>query len=228
MTKKVLKKKAPAQKSVTKLAEPVLDSARDIWLAGLGAFSMAQRETGKIAEQGTKLFDKLVSEGKKLEADTRKVAEASVAEVRGKVSGVRGEVESKVDSAKQQVRDNWDKLETLFEDRVARVLGRLGVPTADDVRKMTQRVEALAARVGDLALKPKAKEGAVNAYHLIPNGSEWAVRREGNSEDIAVHPTKNAALDAARGIAKAHEPSRLVVHKADGTIQTSYNYGEGA
>jgi hypothetical protein len=151
-----------------------------------------------------------------------------VAEVRGKVSGVRSELEHKVDSAKQQARDNWDKLETLFEDRVARVLGRLGVPTADDVRKMTQRVESLASRVGDLALKPKAKDDAVHAYHLIPNGTEWAVRREGSHEDIAVHATKNAALDAARGIAKAHEPSRLVVHKADGTIQTSYNYGEAA
>jgi hypothetical protein len=63
------------------------------------------------------------------------------------------------------------------------------------------------------------------AYHLLPKGDGWTVRLEGHTKDISLHTNKNAALSAARGLAQAHEPSRLVVHRADGTIQTSFSYG---
>ena len=77
MSKKTLKEKVQAKPAISKFAAPVVDSARDIWLAGLGAFSVAQAESGKLVEQGTNLFDKLVSEGTKLEKKTRNEAETS-------------------------------------------------------------------------------------------------------------------------------------------------------
>lgn len=143
MAKKTLKKKVQARPDVSKLAAPVVESAREIWLAGLGAFSVAQQESGKMLEQGSKLFDKLVAEGSKLEKQTRNTAEDTV-------SGIRGGVESRVEAARQQASDNWDKLESVFEDRVARVLGRLGVPTADDVNKLSARVQSLSREVSKL------------------------------------------------------------------------------
>ena len=45
---------------------------------------------------------------------------------------------------------NWDKLEAIFEQRTAKALGRLGVPTAKDVAALAARVEELAAAVGKL------------------------------------------------------------------------------
>ena len=72
LKKKVMKKKVQAKPEVGNMAAPVVDSAREIWLAGLGAFSFAQSESGKIIEQGNKLFEKLVSEGQKLEKKTRR------------------------------------------------------------------------------------------------------------------------------------------------------------
>jgi len=150
MAKKTLKKKVQSKPDISKLAAPVVDSAREIWLAGLGAFSVAQQESGKLLEQGTKLFDKLVSEGSKLEKQTRSTAE-------GAVSGLKGGVESRVEAVRQQASDNWDKLESVFEDRVARVLGRLGVPTADDVNKLSARVQKLSREVSKMAAaKPAA------------------------------------------------------------------------
>ncbi len=86
MAKKTLKKKVMKKKVQAKPAAPVVDSAREIWLAGLGAFSVAQSEGGKIIDQGNKLFEKLVSEGMKLEKKTRNVAESAV-------GGIKGEVE---------------------------------------------------------------------------------------------------------------------------------------
>lgn len=143
MAKKTMKKKVQAKPDVSKFAAPVMESAREIWLAGLGAFSVAQHEGGKLIEQGSKLFDMLVAEGSKLEKQTRSAAE-------GTVGGLRGGVESRVESVRQQAYDNWDKLESVFEERVARVLGRLGVPTAEDVNKLSARVQALSREVSKL------------------------------------------------------------------------------
>ena len=140
LKKKVMKKKATAKTASNNFAAPVVDSAREIWLAGLGAFSVAQNEGGKLIEQGNKLFDKLVSEGKKLEKTTRGVAGTAVGDI-------KGEVESKVGAVRKQAVDNWDKLEGIFEDRVARVLGQLGVPTAADVNKLSDRVQTLSRKV---------------------------------------------------------------------------------
>jgi len=154
LKKKVLKKKvmkkAQAKPAASNIAAPVVDSAREIWLAGLGAYSVAQAESGKLIEQGTKLFDKLVSEGSKLEKMTRKVTDTAVGDI-------KGGVESTVDAVRKQATDNWDKLENIFEDRVARVLGTLGVPTADDVNKLSARVQKLSRQVTTLAKSSSPK-----------------------------------------------------------------------
>ena len=158
LKKKVMKKKVQAKPAETNFAAPVVDSAREIWLAGLGAFSVAQAESGKMIEQGNKLFEKLVSEGIKLEKKTRNVAETAVGDI-------KGEVESKVGAVRKQAVDNWDKLENIFENRVARVLGQLGVPTADEVNKLSERVQTLSRKVTAMtktstAKKPVAKKAA--------------------------------------------------------------------
>jgi len=140
LKKKVMKKKAPAKAASSNFVAPVVESAREIWLAGLGAFSVAQNESGKMIEQGNKLFEKLVSEGVKLEKKTRNVTETAVGDI-------KGEVDSKVGAVRKQAADNWDKLEGIFEDRVARVLGQLGVPTADEVNKLSNRVQTLSRKV---------------------------------------------------------------------------------
>ena len=149
LKKKVMKKKVQAKPAATNIAAPVVDSAREIWLAGLGAFSVAQTEGGKMIEQGNKLFEKLVSEGMKLEKKTRNVAETTVGDI-------KGGMESKVGAVRKQAVDNWDKLESIFENRVARVLGQLGVPTADEVNKLSARVQTLSRKVTAMS-KPPAK-----------------------------------------------------------------------
>ena len=44
----------------------------------------------------------------------------------------------------------WDKLEQVFEDRVARALSKLGVYTQNDVQRLAARVDELAAAVNKL------------------------------------------------------------------------------
>jgi poly(hydroxyalkanoate) granule-associated protein len=168
--KKVAKKKATRKaaskktaSSTNNLAE-IQDNAHEIWLAGLGAFSLAQEEgvnlvrrggklinekTGQVISESSKLFERLVSEGKKVEGKGRKMAEDAV-------GGVRSDVEGRVDKAREQARTNWDKLEKVFEDRVARALSRLGVPTSDEIQELSDRVQELNTRVRELAKAQQA------------------------------------------------------------------------
>lgn len=140
MAKKSVKSSTSAKPGIKTALDPVVDSARDIWLAGLGAFSMAQQEGGKVVAQGTKMFDQLVKEGNKLEEKTRKVANDAAGDV-------KGNIESRVQKVKSTAASNWDKLEKVFEERVAKALGRLGVPTADEVQELIKKVEDLSKEV---------------------------------------------------------------------------------
>lgn len=134
MTNKTLKKKVPAKPAISKFTAPVVDSARDIWLAGLGAFSVAQAESGKLVEQGNKLFDKLVSEGTKLEKKTRNEAKTAAGDI-------RNDVESRIDAVRQQVTQNWTSLASIFDGRVVSTLDRLGVPTTSDLDRLSAQVK---------------------------------------------------------------------------------------
>lgn len=109
----------------TPMATNIRESANRIWLAGLGAYAKTQ-------EEGEKLFQSLIKEGEKVEKHAKKAAEARIEEAKGKVVEFRGK-------ASQQI----DRLEELFQERIAQVLNRLGVPTQEDIQELTKRVEAL-------------------------------------------------------------------------------------
>ncbi len=115
-----------------KLAGSVKESAQQIWLAGMGAFAKAQAEGGKV-------FEALVKEGTNLQRKTQSVAEEKLSEVSSKMSGMASEVQAR---AGQQ----WDKLESIFEERTAKALRKLGVPSAKDVAALSARIDELAAR----------------------------------------------------------------------------------
>jgi len=118
------------------VSQQILDSSRSIWLAGLGAFSRAQAE-------GMRMFDGLVRQGEALESKTKRAAvdTANVA---------TGVAKAKVKEMKEGVGGTWDKLEQVFEARVARALSKLGVHTQSDVERLTERVDALSAAVNEL------------------------------------------------------------------------------
>jgi len=137
MVKKLVVKKLKSVAKDSQLSATIRDSAQQIWLAGLGAFAKAQ-------EEGNKVFDALIREGEAIQKKTRKVTEDKVTEMAAKATGT------------------WDKLEQVFENRVARSLNSLGVPTKDDVAQLAKRVAELKAEVEKLnrgaakAAKPAA------------------------------------------------------------------------
>lgn len=195
-SKKVAKKKVSKKKVARKTAASrgasagrVQEYAHEIWLAGLGAFALAQEEGGRIVQQGSKLvnektgkvvsesnklFERLVAEGSRLEGKGRKLASETV-------GGVRSDVEQRVGQARKSARTNWDKLEKVFEDRVARALSRLGVPTSEEIQELSARVQELNTRVRELSRSRGAAPSAGKKTARKKTATKAASKPAGNA-----------------------------------------------
>ena len=95
---------------------------KQIWLAGLGAFSRAE-------EEGNKLFDSLVKVGEELESKSVEVDDTEVEQPTQKV----------VEKTKETVAETKEKFEKTLDVHVNHSLNRIGLVTAKDI----QHLEAL-------------------------------------------------------------------------------------
>ena len=146
---KKLQKSTPSKKTAAPLTGSVKDSAQQIWQAGLGAFNKAQAE-------GTKAFEALVKEGVSFQRKTQSAAEEKISEATNKMSTMANDISSKASG-------QWDKLESIFEDRVAKALNKLGVPSAKDVSALIDRIDELNKSVQRLSAKGPAAKAAPKA-----------------------------------------------------------------
>ena len=138
MVKKLKKEEAGGSdaKSAAQLSNTVKDSAQQIWLAGLGAFSKAQEEGGRV-------FEALVREGVTIQRKTQAVAEEKLNEATSRMTSMATDLSSRASG-------QWDKLENIFEERVSRALNKLGVPTSRDIDALVARIDELNRRVASL------------------------------------------------------------------------------
>lgn len=139
---KKAKSTAKAAMSGLPLAGSVKDSAQQIWQAGLGAIAKAQAE-------GTKALESLVKEGTSIQRKTQAAAEERISEATNRMTAMAGDITSKASG-------HWDKLENIFEDRVAKALNKLGVPSAKDVNALIARIDELNKSVQRLSTKDAA------------------------------------------------------------------------
>ena len=114
------------------MSEQMKNSAQQIWQAGLGAFAKAQ-------EEGTKAFETLVKDGSKFQETTLQ-AQAKMAEAAAKAGAMASDIG-------QRAGGQFDRLEGIFEERVAKALHSMGLPNAQDMADLQARVAALEAEV---------------------------------------------------------------------------------
>ena len=146
MVRKMHKDNGADPRSAGKFADTVKESAQQIWLAGLGAFSKAQQEGGKV-------FEALVKEGMAIHHKTQSAAEEKFSEASSRMASMASEISSKASG-------QWDKLENIFEDRVSRALKKLGVPTAREFDDLVARIDELNRHVAKLGAKSGAAKKA--------------------------------------------------------------------
>lgn len=194
MVKKLQKLSADSKKSNAQLSGTVKDSAQQIWLAGLGAFSKAQEEGGKV-------FEALVKEGLSIQRKTQAVAEEKISEATSRVTNMASDIGSKA-------QGQWDKLENIFEDRVAKALSKLGVPSARDLEALSARVDALAkgAKAASVkAAKPAAKAApakkavAKKAASAKPAAKKAAPAKKSSARNASPRAAAEAGTTATSG-----------------------------
>ena len=109
------------------MQEDFKDSAGKIWLAGLGAFALAE-------EEGGKMFKKLVARGEDFEKDVKKPVDKAAGKVKGTVK----------------------KVETMVDDQIHAALKRMGVPTRQEISDLSDRVEKLTRTIEELVEREQA------------------------------------------------------------------------
>ena len=120
-------------------------NTHQIWLAGLGAMAQAQAE-------GSKAFENLVSDGLAFQRKSQQEAQQRFQEATERLTQITQDIG-------QQAGGRLDKLEQVFEERVARALHRLGMPTLQDIADLQARVADLESQLS-VARKATAKAPA--------------------------------------------------------------------
>lgn len=190
---KKLRKINPSKETDAPLTGSVKDSAQQIWQAGLGAFNKAQAE-------GSKAFEALVKEGVSLQRKTQSAAEEKISEATSKMSSMANDITSKASG-------QWGKLESIFEDRVAKVLNKLGVPSAMDVNALIARIDELNKSVKKLSAKEETlKAAAKTASKTAPKAASKASVKK--AAKTTVKPAPKTAAAPAKKPAVKRAPAR--------------------
>ncbi len=143
----------------------LIENVQQIWLAGMGAIARAQKE-------GPSAFTDAAAEGFKLLERSRSNAEQAIRDV---FEAAQESVQTRFGSARDQAAETWDNLESLFQSRVQKALNQIGVPSAEEVRVLTRRVEELNESVQALSARQvRAKRAA--AKRRAPKASRKRVR----------------------------------------------------
>ena len=197
-----------------KLPDEVTGRAREIWLAGLGALS-------RLEQEGDKVFEALVERGKDYEDKKSKQFQEATENFREQQKSLTQDVSQRLDDATKSV-------EKAVSDTLSGTLGRIGVPTRNEVRGLSRRVGELSEKLDALSQMLDAQQTAVEerVLHVIPGDDGWTVTIEGEDEVASTHDTKKEAVSAGREAAKEHAPSQLVVHKQDRSVQETFSYGD--
>ena len=127
------------QKPESQFSKKIKESANQIWLAGLGAYSKAEKE-------GNKLFEALVKDGEQIENKTKDKMDEQVSSYKDKVEEV-----------KDKAATSWERIEKAFDERVSKALARLNIPTKQDVDELSERIDQLNKVIEELAAGEKGK-----------------------------------------------------------------------
>ena len=124
------------------------------------------------------------------------MAEEKITEATSRVTTMASDIGSKA-------QGQWDKLENIFEDRVAKALSKLGVPSARDLEALTARVDALAK--GSKAAPAKA--AAVAKPAAKAPAKKAVAKKAAPAKAAAVKPAAKAAPAKKAAAKKVARPA---------------------
>ncbi len=156
--------------------------SRQIWLAGLGAYS-------KVSKDGSKLFETLVKDGEKAEKEAKSDVDAQVGAAKASARSAK----SKVDEVRDRALGKWSELEEAFDKRLNRTCRQAGCEKAcgEEAGRQARRGETgRSRRVFERARCPRRHTGCQRS------GSE----RSGDAEQPGLSPGGNAHARHSPGV----------------------------
>ena len=170
-------------------SESVTPPAQHVWLAGLGALAKAQQE-------GSKAIEALVNDGLAFQRKSQSEAQQRLQEATERLSHLTTDFG-------QSTSGRVDKLEHLFEDRVAKALHRLGMPSLLDIQMLNDRVTQLETQW--LAMSGSTQQPAQATAKKAKSLSKSA--RQASGKPLVKAVGKTAAKTAAKSAPKASSAS---------------------
>ena len=132
------------EKTLASETDSIIEQGRRVWLAGLGAVSIAQKR-GRQAyataqQQGRAIYTKLIVEGSDLQTRTLTLAREAGADAKAQAKGVFAPLTASVEKTAEHYS-------ALVDSGVAKVLHRLGVPTKRELDDLRKRIASLSRQV---------------------------------------------------------------------------------
>ncbi|TDR22718.1 phasin family protein [Marinicella litoralis] len=125
------------------------ESAKNVVLAGLGVVSIAQKEAtkvyGNVSKEANKFYGTLLKEGKSVEKKSKK-----------SVDKLTNKAEGKFNNIKNMATKQFNKIENVFETKVETALNKLDIPTVEDLKGLSTRVETLIKEIKKIDTKKAA------------------------------------------------------------------------
>lgn len=116
----------------------VRNNVEDVFLAGLGAFS-------KASTRGAELFDELVEQGREFRDEAKSTSEDWFDDVQHAIDDAADKARTKASGLLDQVRGSagLSQLESVFDNRVAKVLHRWRVPMGQDIDAINAKLDRI-------------------------------------------------------------------------------------
>ncbi|MGH8354607.1 MAG: phasin family protein [Pseudomonas sp.] len=202
-------KKKPEKETNSWIGE-VEKYSRQIWLAGLGAYS-------KISKDGNKLFDTLVKDGEKAEKQAKSEVDKQVDAVKSSAQSAK----SKVEEVKGIALGKWSELEEAFDKRLNSAISRLGVPSRNEVKELNSKVDTLTKQIEKFTgVSVKSVKPAVAAKPAVKKPVAKAVAKPAAkpaaAKPAAVKPVAAKPVAAKKpAVKKAAAPKPAVAKPAE-------------
>ncbi|MGV8841785.1 MAG: phasin family protein [Pseudomonas sp.] len=184
--------KKTLEKEGSSLVGEVEKYSRQIWLAGLGAYS-------KISKDGTKLFDNLVEDGEKAETLVMNEVDKQVDVVKSSAQSAK----SRVEGVKDRALGKWNELEEAFDKRLNGAISRLGVPSRNEVKELHAKVEVLTEQVEKLTgISASSVKATVKPAKPAAKTAKPAAKAVASTAKSAATSAKSTVKSAAKTVAK--------------------------
>ncbi len=194
------KKTAKKQTVSDDRGQDIVGQLEQAFVAGLGALSDAQKA-------GNKAFEKLVEQGQKFRRETEDKTEEVIDSVQDAIRDMTDDAQTRASGLLSHMRETQQlqRLQTVFDDRVADALERIGVASKQSLDELNDKLDRVLATLEDSEAPAKAAKKTRKKAAKKKTAKKTAAKRKVAKKAAARKaPAKKAASKKAakRKVAK--------------------------